>query len=131
MDRRRFTLRSSNALAGSLLLPGRLAAATGEGLPAGAVASALMDALPGKQPLIKRTYRPPNYETPVPLLRHALTPNDAFYVRWHMGVPDVALAEWRLRIGGPAAITPREFTHAELSRKFKIDRKSTRLNSSH
>jgi len=120
MDRRRFVLGSSAALAGSLLLPSRLAAATSEDLPAGAVASAVMDALPGKQALIKRTYRPPNYETPVPLFHHAFTPNDAFYVRWHMGVPDVTLAEWRLRVAGPAATKPREFTHAELLRKFKM-----------
>jgi len=120
MDRRRFTLESAATLGGSLLLPNRLVAAASQDLPAGAVASAVMDALPGKQPLIKRTYRPPNYETPVPLFRHPFTPNDAFYVRWHMGVPDVTLAAWRLRVAGPAAIAPREFTHAELLRKFRV-----------
>jgi DMSO/TMAO reductase YedYZ molybdopterin-dependent catalytic subunit len=110
---------SSALLTGSMILPMPLAAATGGNLPAGAIASSLMDALPGKRPLIKRTYRPPNYETPVALFRHAFTPNDAFYVRWHMGVPEVALAEWRLRIAGTAAEAPREFTYAELRRKFK------------
>jgi DMSO/TMAO reductase YedYZ molybdopterin-dependent catalytic subunit len=113
-------LESATTLGGSLLLPSRLVAAASEDLPAGAVVSAVMDALPGKRPLIKRTFRPPNYETPVHLFRHAFTPNDAFYVRWHMGVPDVALAEWRLRVTGPAAITPREFTHTELLRKFRV-----------
>lgn len=120
MDRRRFVLDTSGALAAGLLLPDRLMAAASEGLPAGAVGSAVMDTLPGKRPLIKRTFRPPNYETPVPLFRHAFTPNDAFYVRWHMGVPDVTLAAWRLRVAGPAAISPREFTHGELMRKFKV-----------
>ena len=119
MDRRRFLLGSSSALGASLLLPNRLIAAANADLPAGAVVSAVMDALPGKRPLIKRTFRPPNYETPLAFYRQALTPNDAFYVRWHMGVPDVALAEWRLRVAGPAAIAPREFTHPEMLRKFK------------
>ena len=119
MDRRRFLLDSSGALAGGLLLPDRLAAAAGE-LPAGTVASAVLDALPGKRPLIKRTFRPPNYETPVAVFRHAFTPNDAFYVRWHMGVPDLTLAEWRLRVSGPAGVSPREFTHAELLRRFRV-----------
>ena len=119
MDRRKFLFNSSAALTGSLILPIPLAAATTDELPAGAIASSVMDALPGKRPLIKRTFRPPNYETPIALFRHAFTPNDAFYVRWHMGVPDVALADWRLRIGGPAAQSPREFTDAELRRRFR------------
>ena len=79
-----------------------------------------MDALPGKQPLIKRTFRPPNYETPVALYRHAFTPNNAFYVRWHMGVPKVTRDEWRLRVIGPAAQSAREFTHAGLVKKFRL-----------
>ncbi|MGZ5139510.1 MAG: twin-arginine translocation signal domain-containing protein, partial [Burkholderiales bacterium] len=33
-------------------------------LPAGALESAVLGSLPGKRPLIKRSYRPPNYETP-------------------------------------------------------------------
>lgn len=78
-----------------------------------------MDALSGKRPLIKRTFRPPNYETPVALFRHAFTPNDAFYVRWHMGVPDVVPADWRLRVAGPAARSPHEFTRAALQRRFR------------
>ena len=117
MDRRRFVLDSSTALAAGLLIPNRLLAAPSE-LPAGTLATSVMDALPGKRPLIKRTFRPPNYETPVALFRDQFTPNDAFYVRWHMGVPDVAVANWRLRVAGPAIQSPREFTLNEL-RKFK------------
>ncbi|MGH8243034.1 MAG: molybdopterin-dependent oxidoreductase, partial [Steroidobacteraceae bacterium] len=84
MDRRRFLLSSSAAMAGGLLVPRHALAAT-PGLPAGAAAAEILDALPGMRPLIKRTFRPPNYETPVALLGELLTPNDAFYVRWHMG----------------------------------------------
>jgi len=76
--------------------------------------------LPGKRPLIKRTFRAPNYETPVALFRHEFTPNDAFYVRWHMGVPDLTLADWRLRVSGSAANSPREFTRDELTRRFRM-----------
>jgi DMSO/TMAO reductase YedYZ molybdopterin-dependent catalytic subunit len=119
MDRRRFVLDASAGLAAGLLLPGRALAAPQADLPAGAAASAVMDALPGKRPLIKRTFRPPNYETPVEFFRHAHTPADAFYVRWHAGVPDLALADWRLRVNGPAAGTPREYGMAELRRRFE------------
>ena len=120
MDRRRFIIGTSGSLAGSLLVPGYLRAAIqGEGLPAGTLASSVLDALPGKRPLIKRSFRPPNYETPVELFREAYTPSDAFYVRWHTMVPEVALADWRLRIAGPAALKPREYTHAEIVRRFK------------
>ena len=44
------------------------------GLPAGVYDTAILDALPGKQPLIKLSYRPPNYETPVPYFKTAITP---------------------------------------------------------
>jgi hypothetical protein len=60
MDRRRFMQGSSCALAGGVLLPGELVAATGGELPAGAMTASVLDALPGKRPLIKRTFRPPN-----------------------------------------------------------------------
>jgi DMSO/TMAO reductase YedYZ molybdopterin-dependent catalytic subunit len=114
MNRRRFVLRAAGAVGCSLLLPhARLNASE---LPAGARASELLDALPGKRPLIKRTFRPPNYETPVALFAEPLTPNDAFYVRWHMGVPDVDAEAWRLRIDGPAARTPRELAMQDLRR---------------
>ncbi len=119
MDRRKFILGSTSALTGGLLLPGIVGSAAAQELPAGAVASGILDALPGKRPLIKRSFRPPNYETPVSYFREAFTPNDAFYVRWHTGVPDIALADWRLRIAGPGVKSEREFTHDSLRRKFK------------
>ena len=120
MDRRKFLLGSSSTVAAGLLLP-RLgvASAGGAGLPAGTVASSALDTLPGKRPLIRRTFRPPNFETPVELFGEAYTPNDAFYVRWHSGVPELALADWRLRVAGPVVQKPREYTHAELLRRFK------------
>jgi DMSO/TMAO reductase YedYZ molybdopterin-dependent catalytic subunit len=120
MDRRKFLLRASGSVAGGLLLPRiGLASAAADELPAGAVASGVLDALPGKRPLVKRSFRPPNYETPREIFREAYTPNDAFYVRWHSAVPEVSLADWRLRISGPAVQKPREYSHEEIVRRFK------------
>jgi sulfite dehydrogenase (cytochrome) subunit A len=53
------------------------------GLPAGVYDTAVLDALPGKKPLIKLSYRPPNYETPVSYFSSPITANDAFFVRYH------------------------------------------------
>src|SRR5262245_28124375 len=117
MERRRFLLGASGAAAAGLVLPASRVLAESS-LPAGARSIEMLDALPGKRPLIKRTFRPPNYETPLTFFREPLTPNDAFYVRWHMGVPDVAAADWRLTVGGPSVRSPREFTLADL-RRFK------------
>jgi len=73
-------------------------------LPDGTRAEAILDALPGKKPLIKLAYRPPNYETPVSYFRKAVTPNDAFFVRYHLsGIPNVDARSWKLAIGGDGA----------------------------
>ena len=120
MDRRKFLLRTSGTVAGSLLLPRiGVGIASADELPAGTIASSALDTLPGKRPLVRRTFRPPNFETPVELFRDAYTPNDAFYVRWHSAVPEVALTDWRLRVAGAAVQKPREYTHQEIVRKFK------------
>ena len=54
----------------------------------------------GKEKLIVRSMRPPDFETPVALLDSFITPNDLFYVRSHMPVPQVDAASWVLKIGG-------------------------------
>jgi DMSO/TMAO reductase YedYZ molybdopterin-dependent catalytic subunit len=91
------------------------------GLPGGVYDTALLDALPGKQPLIKLSYRPPNYETPVGYFTSAITPNEAFFVRYHLAViPETVDAKnWRLRVGGEAAASPFELTLAELESGFE------------
>jgi hypothetical protein len=38
---------------------------------------------PQKTDLILLTYRPPQLETPISLFRQDITPNAAFFVRWH------------------------------------------------
>src|SRR6516225_12187435 len=53
------------------------------GLPEGVYDTATLEALPGKKPLIKLSYRPPNYETPLSYFTSEFTPNDTFFVRYH------------------------------------------------
>ena len=104
------------AIAGGGLL-GRLAQAE---LPAGTLESGVLEALPGKQPLIKRSYRPPNYETPVAFFNDAITPNDRFFVRWHLAnIPLVDAATWRLGVGGDAAAQELSLTLEQLKRDFE------------
>lgn len=74
-------------------------------LPAGTRDEAVLDALPGKQDLIKLSWRPPNYETPRDAFAEIATPNDRFFVRYHLaGLPSKEdLVGWSLTVGGDAA----------------------------
>lgn len=107
------------SLIGAGGLTGGLARAAAA-LPDGAIASQVLDRLPGKQPLLKRAFRPPNYETPVGYLNDVITPNDQFFVRWHLAnIPKVDAAEWRLGVGGDSAAKPFELTLAQLQQEFE------------
>src|SRR5215468_7412598 len=104
---------ASGALAAVPGVPGFAA------LPSGTIAESELEALPGKLPLIKRTWRPPNYETPLQYFAEDLTPNKAFFVRYHLAViPQVAVEKWTLKIGGDAAATPYEINFEQLKRDF-------------
>jgi DMSO/TMAO reductase YedYZ molybdopterin-dependent catalytic subunit len=84
-------------------------------LPEGTRAEAVLDTLPGKKPLIKLSYRPPNYETPIEYFRSAITPNDAFYVRYHNAViPEVDARTWKLAVAGEGANGQAELTLDDL-----------------
>lgn len=74
-------------------------------LPNGTREEATFVALPGKQKLICLADRPPNYELPIGTFRSAITPNDEFFIRYHLaGIPAMAeLGKWSLAIGGDAA----------------------------
>lgn len=90
-------------------------AATNPGLPAGTRESATLEALPGKKPLIKLSYRPPNYETPLEYFRTPITPNDAFFVRYHLSdIPEVDAKTWKLAINGDGAEKTAELTLDDL-----------------
>lgn len=90
-------------------------AAKEPGLPAGTRSEAVLEALPGKKPLIKLSYRPPNYETPIEYFRTPITPNDAFFVRYHLSdIPEVDANTWKLSIGGDGAEKQAELTFSDL-----------------
>lgn len=76
--------------------------------------------LPDKKPLIRHTWRPPNYETPLADLVPAFTPNDAFFVRYHLSViPQIDVDTWRLKVGGSGAQKPLVLTLRDLKHDFK------------
>src|SRR5215468_901503 len=108
MISRRHILAAGAALAGSTSLPTRFAQAAGPqldpALPAGLRDVAVLESLPGKQPLIKMSYRPPNYEAPLEYFRTPITPNDQFFVRYHLAdIPEIDARTWQLSVGGDGA----------------------------
>ncbi|MEY4877555.1 MAG: hypothetical protein RL708_2705 [Bacteroidota bacterium] len=74
----------------------------------------------GKADLLLLTDRPPNLETPLKYFLQDFTPNDVFFVRWHLAnLPEKIDADtFRLRIGG-AVKTPLELSLNDLKTKFK------------
>ncbi len=75
---------------------------------------------PQKTDLILLTDRPPQLETPLSYFRSDLTPNDAFFVRWHLeGIPTtVDLATFRLEVGGHVR-KPLSLSVSDLRAKFE------------
>jgi sulfite dehydrogenase len=85
------------------------------------VAGWALERLPGKWPLKRLTHRPPNYETPLEHLRTAVTPNEAFFVRYHHPViPEIDPAEFRLEVGGEGVERPMTFSLAQLRAEFPL-----------
>ena len=79
-------------------------------------------AYPEKRPLIVLTSRPPQLETPFEVFNDGLvTPNDAFFVRYHnAGLPtEIDGDRHVIRIGGNAVGKPFELTMASLQNDFK------------
>jgi sulfite dehydrogenase (cytochrome) subunit A len=75
---------------------------------------------PQKTDLILLTDRPPQLETPLRYFATDLTPNDAFFVRWHLsGIPTtVDLQTFRLEVGGQVN-KPMSLSLSELRSKFE------------
>lgn len=124
MNTRRDFLKVS---AGGLLYAGAtrwtgLTSAADAALPAGVIESAQLDSLAGKLPLIRKSFRPPNFETPVSYFNEAFTPNKAFFVRYHLaGIPEaVDAAQWRLVVAGESVEKPLELTYENLTRDFEM-----------
>jgi len=79
-------------------------------------------AYPEKRPLIVLTSRPPQLETPFEVFNDGLiTPNDAFFVRYHnAGIPTSIDADRHvIRIGGNACGKPLALTLADLRTQFR------------
>jgi DMSO/TMAO reductase YedYZ molybdopterin-dependent catalytic subunit len=93
----------------------------GSGLSFASAADEGLVALAGKRPLIRRTFRPPNFETPLAGLRNAFTRNEDFFVRYHLAnIPEVDPRAWRLRIGGSSLARPLSLSLADLRRDFEF-----------
>ncbi len=75
---------------------------------------------PQKSPLLRLTDRPIQLETPRTYFRSAITPNEAFYVRYHL--PDIPnaidLKTWRLELTGNFK-RPLQFSFDQLLREFR------------
>src|ERR1017187_10951856 len=70
------------------------------GVPQGISSYVTMGTLPGKKPLIMLSDRPPNYEAPIEYLRTPITPNDQFYVRYHLAdIPEVKAEGYKIAVG--------------------------------
>ena len=77
---------------------------------------------PEKRPMIVLTSRPPQLETPWEVFNDGLiTPNDAFFVRYHnAGLPGTVDGDRHaIRIGGNAVAKPFSITVAELRSQFR------------
>ncbi|WAC24081.1 SorA family sulfite dehydrogenase catalytic subunit [Blastomonas sp. SL216] len=78
--------------------------------------------LPGKRAMILLTSRPPQLETPFSVFNDGLlTPNDAFFVRYHLsGLPtEIDPRSFRLAIGGHVE-KPLQLTLDSLRRDFPV-----------
>ncbi len=125
MQRRQFL----QALAGTAVLPSitPVTAFAAErvpltyGLPAGAYGDAQMASLPGKRPLIEWTARPPNYEAPMAAFATPVTPNDLFFVRYHLaGIPpQIDRQQWRIAVTGDSIATPLQLSFQDLQRDYE------------
>jgi DMSO/TMAO reductase YedYZ molybdopterin-dependent catalytic subunit len=75
---------------------------------------------PQKTDLILLTDRPPQLETPLSYLATDITPNDAFFVRWHLsGIPTtVDLGTFRLEVTGRVR-KPLSLSLNDLQKKFE------------
>ena len=120
IDRRKF-LGAAGALAAGAALPGgvsRLFGAEDRVVLPFENGERELVAYPQKRPLIRLTARPPQLETPFSVFNESvLTPNDAFFVRYHLSDIPTAIdpAAFRLRVRGKVT-TPLSLSLDELKR---------------
>jgi len=121
---RRHFLQQAGALGlGSVLGVAPLAALAAESvvdLPFGNGERALVK-YPQKRPLLRLTARPPQLETPFAVFdENIITPNDAFFVRYHLaGIPtQIDPAKHRISVQGKVA-TPLSLSVEDLRKNFE------------
>jgi len=119
------TAGASGATAASLTLT-QMAQAAGvalsPGVPSGVSTYVTMGTLPGKKPLIQLADRPPNYESPLEYLRTPITPNDQFFVRYHLSdIPEVKAEGYKISVGGDGANGQAEITLDDLKKMPAIE----------
>lgn len=117
-SRRQFLSQASAAVAGLSL--GRGAGAEERVTLPFANGERRMVQFPQKRPLILLTTRPPQLETPMEVFKEVITPNDAFFVRYHLAnIPrTVDAAAFRLEIKG-LVDKPLQLSLKELKTQFE------------
>lgn len=118
IDRRLFVAGAGAALIGAV---GKAAGGNSITLPFANGARPLVR-LPGKREMILLTSRPPQLETPFSVFNDGLlTPNDAFFVRYHLsGLPtEIDPRSFRLAIGGHVE-KPLQISLESLRRDFPV-----------
>ncbi|MGE5131208.1 MAG: molybdopterin-dependent oxidoreductase, partial [Sphingomonadaceae bacterium] len=118
---RRKLLRAGAALGGAALA-GRAALAAAEQMVQLPMVNGArrFAAYPQKRPLIVMTERPVQLETPMSMFDSVFTPNDAFFVRWHLSnVPtSVDGAAHRIKVHG-LVNTPLSLSVADLRNNYE------------
>jgi len=98
-------------------------AGCGNNAPAGdASKGPVLVKYPEKKDMILLTDRPPQLETPLKIFRQDFTPNEYFFVRWHLSqiLTKIDIDTFRLRIGG-AVDNPLALSINDLKTKFAPD----------
>ena len=122
-QRRRFLQQAGTLGLGGMLGAAPLAALAGDStvtLPFGNGERALVK-YPQKRPLLRLTARPPQLETPFAVFdENIITPNDAFFVRYHLaGIPtQIDAAKHRIAVQGKVA-TPLSLSVDDLKKQFE------------
>ncbi|MDB5332959.1 MAG: putative cytochrome dehydrogenase-related protein [Phycisphaerales bacterium] len=117
MDRRAFLRLAAMAAAGAIASARGFAADPPASVAPGAPELARF---PEKTDLILLTDRPPQLEMPLRYFRQELTPNEAFFVRWHLsGIPtSIDVGTFRLAVGGHVE-NPLTLTLDQLRKDFE------------
>jgi DMSO/TMAO reductase YedYZ molybdopterin-dependent catalytic subunit len=124
---RRGFLSTTAGVAGNMLLPSLARAQSAApmltpGVPGGIATYANMVTLPGKQPLIQLADRPPNYEAPLEYFRTAITPNEQFFIRYHLSeIPEVNVMEYQIKIDGDGTNSSLELTLEDLKKMPAVE----------